>query len=66
MNIRDTLHNVNCNIYKIEYNSFSRKVENQHNPNSDERSQHTVTPHHNYYYQSGSSKQHIHRYVAVT
>jgi hypothetical protein len=35
MNIRGTLHNIDHNIYKIEYNSFSRKVRNQNDPDSE-------------------------------
>jgi hypothetical protein len=34
-------------IYKTEYNSFSRKVKNQHDPDSEEISQDAVTPDHN-------------------
>jgi cell division protein FtsI/penicillin-binding protein 2 len=66
MNIRDTLHKIHRNIYKAEYNSFSRKARNQYDPDSEEWSQHTITPRHNYHYHSGKTKQHIYGYVGVT
>jgi hypothetical protein len=58
-------NNTQNNDYSL-HTIMGRKVKDQHDADSEERSQHAVTPHHNYHYHSGTTKQYIHGYVAVT